>query len=405
MNRYDFFDPKLFTDPYALYAALRGADPVCWIEPFQGWALSRYDDCAAVMKNARHFPPGPYSWEPLPSHFPAAHGADPAASLSLQLIRHSLFASRPPAHTRARAYAAKGFTPRALDVYRAHAERVVEATLDELAERRAMDAQRDFAEVLPLRLLAECLGVPERDRARIADWMQALARFGAGLITDLETMRRLDASLVEFVAAIRAMLAERRRNPGEDMLSYLVGGDTDATLDEQELDWLVLQLFSAGHLNLVNTLAMGILSFLDHPREIERLRENAALMPNAMEELLRYLSPQQILNRHVGEDIQLRGQTLRRGDKVYVILAAANRDPQIFPDPDRFDVARANASRQIASGVGIHHCIGGKLARIIVEVAFSRLFERLPGLALAGAPVWKTESLFFRGLRALPVRW
>jgi cytochrome P450 len=402
---YDFSNPRLFANPHPLYHALRNNDPVCWIEPFQGWAVSSYDTCMTVMTDAEHFRPGPFSWEPFPSYYPAAHGTEPAASASLELITTSLFSINPPEHTRIRSSVSKGFSSQALTTYRDLTERVVAKLLELVQPHSAMDAQKEFADRLPFELTAEFLGIQERDRATIRDWTYALALFGAGLIDDLETMRRLDATLIEFVDYIQRLLSERRHAPGDDMLSYILSEAPNYRISERELCFVVLQLFSAGHINMTNLLGMGTLTFLQHQHQFAHLHMQPQLIHNAIEELLRYVSPQQILNRHVATDIKLHGQNLRQGDKVYVIIAAANRDPAVFSQPDEFDITRANAHRHLASGLGIHYCIGAKLVRIVGEVVFRQLSERLPGLKLAGEPTWRTSSLYFRGLESLPVSW
>jgi cytochrome P450 len=268
-----------------------------------------------------------------------------------------------------------------------------------------MDAIRDFAYPLPVLVICELLGIPEEDRARFAPGTGS-----AVLLNPTPPSREeLDAAnegTRAIGAYFEALFEQRRRAPQDDLITMPVQAEEAGDrLTPAELRANVTLLFAAGHETTVNLIGNGLLALLRHPDQWARLRDDPGLVPNAIEELLRYDPPVQTVARTVSEPMELRGQVLQKGELVLVLIGAANRDPDVFPDPDRLDVTRPQL-RALSFGGGVHFCLGAQLARLEAEIAFTALLRRLPSLMLADTdpPRWR-EIFTLRGLTSLPVRW
>jgi cytochrome P450 len=269
-----------------------------------------------------------------------------------------------------------------------------------------MDAIRDLAFPLPVLVICELLGIPDEDRAR---FVTATAS-GAALLNPVpptrEELDRANEGTLATGAYFEGLFEQRRKEPRDDLLSLLVQAEEAGDrLTIEELRANTTLLFAAGHETTVNLIGNGIWSLHDNPSQWEAIRDNPALIPNAIEEILRYECPVQAVARTVAEPIEFGGEEFSKGDLIVALIGAANRDPEVFPDPDRLDVTRERL-RPLSFGGGIHFCIGAQLARIEAEVVFSTLLRRMPDLKLAdlGAPKWR-ESFTLRGLTTLPVTW
>jgi cytochrome P450 len=259
-----------------------------------------------------------------------------------------------------------------------------------------------MAEELPVAVIAELLGVPEADRPLLRPWSNAIVKmyeYGRTAAVEDAAERAAD----QFVTYLRELAAERRRTPGEDLLSHLVGvRDSDGDrLTEDELVTTCVLLLNAGHEATVNVSGNGLLALLEHPDQLARLRDDPGLLSTAVEEFMRFDSPLQLFERTATTDVQVGGVTVREGQKVAALLGAANRDPAVFPDPDRFDVGRTD-NPHITFGAGVHFCIGAPLARVELQASFGALLERTSRLELGGEPVRRPEFVI-RGLAELPV--
>ena len=265
-----------------------------------------------------------------------------------------------------------------------------------------MELISDFAYPLPLTVISEMLGIPLADRDKFREWSQAAVSF-----TPADRANpAVTAKLIEFIAYLRRLVAEKHANPGDDLLSGLVLAEAEGDkLSENELLSMIFLLIVAGHETTVNLIGNGTLALFEHPEQRARLHQNPGLLKSAIEEMLRYYGPVEVsLPRWVRQDTELGGQRMRRGEQIVALLASANHDDVQFPDPERFDVTR-EPNRHIAFGTGIHSCLGATLARLEGQIAFATLLSRMPDLALAiprDEVRWR-DATFLRGLTQLPV--
>jgi cytochrome P450 len=306
----------------------------------------------------------------------------------------------PPDHTRLRNLVSKAFTPRAVQRMRPVVEKYVDELLGRLDGRRDMELIADFAAPLPVSVIAEMLGVPVSDRERFRHWSdEAVRTLGDNTLAD---RRRAIAAMDELGEYLETIAEARRRAPREDLISELVrveeAGDR---LSRVELFATCVLLLVAGNETTTKLIGNSIVALLRNPQQLERLRREPERIPAALEELLRYDGPVQLTSRMVTEDRELRGHRLRRGQQLVLVLAAANRDPEQFEDPDRLDVTRADV-RHLAFGHGLHFCLGAQLARLEGTLALEALVTRFPAMRLAGPIQWGDNTVL-RGPRSLPL--
>jgi cytochrome P450 len=396
----DLLAPEASADPYALFAQLRAHDPVRWSAHHRAWLLTRYDDVSAAFQNKA------LSNDRVRPLLAARRqrGEPSAADRVLELIGEWMVVSDPPAHTRLRRLAAGAFKGQRIS---AMGEQIT-ALVDELVEAfTGGDLISEIAYPLPATVIATMLGAPVADRDRFREWSDelALVAFGTGGDARAERHERALRGLREMDAYFRELIALRRREPGEDMLTALMAADGDPAagdrLSDDELVSMCALLLFAGHETTTNSIANATLALLRHPDQLARLRADPELIAPAVEELLRFDGPIKVLNRWVVAETEIRGRRISPGERVHLVLASANRDPEKFADPDTLDLAR-RPNPQIAFGKGIHACIGAQLARMETRIAVARIVERLPGLALAAEPRWK-PSLASRSLEQLRV--
>ena len=387
--------PAFVADPYPVLAGLQAEQPVRRVvyHGVPAWLVTRFADAQAV-----------YS-EPLLSassaHAPAEVRAVPwiAASDLIGLGRSMVFLD-PPAHTRVRRLVSRAFTPRRVEDLRPLTREVADRLLDDALDRGHADILRDFAVPLANQVIMNLIGVPPTDSRPFQDNSYIF------LSTDPADQARLPEALAWVQAYIVGLVADKRAQPGEDLLSELIAiRDEGERLDGTELGSMVLLLLMAGFETTASLIANGVLALLTHPDQLAALRANPGLVPGAVEEMLRYEGAALAsLPRYATADLTLGGVTVRRGEVVIVSWPAANRDPRRFADPDTFDIRRAD-SAHIGFAHGIHYCLGAPLARMEAQVAFAALLDRCPVIRLA-VPVrdlaWRVTPNV-RGLRTLPV--
>ncbi len=391
------FSPAMVVDPYPTYAELRRTDPVHWHEPFGAWVLTRYDDVVAATHDPR-----------LRSDRAGGMGeraGRPELQPLFEVIRAQMNITNPERHHRLRALVAKVFTPRAVDALRPAVEAMVGELLDRLPEQGRFDVIADLAFPLPARVIARLLGLETGELDQLKRWSD---NFSAIFGTDpsavsAEQYQRALQSTHELTAFFGAEFARRRASPGDDLLSLLVHAEIDGDrLSETELIANANLLLAAGHETTTHLIGNGLLALLRHPEQLQLLLDDPSLMANAIEEFLRYDGTVQFMYREAGEDLTIGGRSIRKGQLVYLMFAAANRDPARFPEPDRLDVRR-RPDVHLAFGHGPHVCLGAALARMEAHVAFSALLRRCSGLRLTGEPLSHQDNLELRGLKALPV--
>ena len=390
--RVDLLDPAVLSDPYPLFHRLRTEDPVHWEADLEFWALTRYADALYALRE-----------DSLLSS--AIHDSPRPGGVGLSSARWFVFLD-PPRHTRLRALVHSAFTPQVVEGLRARIQAIVDELLDRAAEAGRLDLIADLGFPLPAIVIAELLGVPAEDRAQFRAWSADLAAAG-GLVRmaadGAERLSRARAGGAALNAYFRDIIRERRRAPRDDLVSRLTGVQSaEGTLSEEELvDTCALLLF-AGHETTTNLIGNGMLALLRHPDELSRLRADPSLIGPAVEELLRYDSPVQMRVRVARETVEIGGRRIAKGQRVLILVGAANRDPARFPDPDRLDIARPD-NRHLAFGHGIHFCTGAPLARLEGAIAIRRLLRRFPRLELTTDQLAWRETLTLRALNALPV--
>ncbi len=394
MDALNFFDPEFLADPYPAYHRLRAEDPV-HRHPLGFYVLTRYEDVALVLRDAR-FGKGGYQ-----ALIEGRFGATPdGPRLALSMLFRD-----PPDHTRLRALVSKAFTPRVVETLRPHVQGIVDLLLARATEAGRMDVIEELAYPLPVTVISELLGVPVADGDTVKGWSRDVARALDAIVLPAapELIERGRRATAEMAGYFRALIAERRRRPGEDLLSGLVEAEEAGDrLTEEELLATCILLYVAGHETTVNLIGNGLLALLRHPAEWRRVRDDPALLPGAIEELLRYDGPVQRVGRIAVGDTEVGGVPIPAGALVMSLLGAANRDPAQFAEPDRLDVSR-DEPRHLAFGSGIHYCLGAPLARLEAQVAIGTLLRRFPALAAAAErPVWRPSSTL-RGLESLPV--
>jgi cytochrome P450 len=398
-------NPMLATDPYPLYRRYREREPVHVGEGFGPGGppvvyLFGFADVMAALRDNRL---GRETWRLAPDATPPQPTPDTFGALANDWM---LFRD-PPDHTRLRQLANTAFTPKRVAARRPAIEALANQLLDRLEERGdPADLIADFAFPLPVLVISDILGVPDADRDRFRDWS---AVFAAAIDTDVpelaEIAARADAATAEVSDYLRWIIARRREEPRDDLLSAMIAARAEGDrFTEQELIATCVLLLFAGHETTVNLIGNGTLALLRNPDQWRLLVSRSELAGTAVEELLRYDGPVQYTGRTAFADFEIGGVTVPRGAEVVTMLGSANRDPAAFADPDRLDITRS-VGRIMSFGMGIHFCLGAPLARLEGEIAFAALASRLPGLTLADpAPAWR-GGVVLRGLRALPVTW
>jgi cytochrome P450 len=393
--------PDFLANPYPFYEGLRSADPALWMPDLfdvGGWIVTGHAACTAVLRSKHFGKEGKGVVAPEKLAKIPQESADVA-----ERRRHSMLFQDPPDHTRLRALVSQAFTPRTVERLRPHVAAIAEGLIDGFASAGRADLIRELAFPLPIIVIAELLGVPPEDRDQFKAWSTVMTQSISPAVT-----REQLADVWQAVDALNAYLAhvieDRRRAPRADLISDLVRAqDAGDRLSIDELLATCRLILAAGHETTVNLIGNGMLALLRDPGQREIVAGNDALLPGAVEELLRYDSPVQMTARFAFEDTPIGAHTAKRGDMVLVLLGAANRDPAEYDEPGRLDVRRANAHTHLSLGNGIHYCLGAPLARLEGEIAVGALLRRLPGLSLgAEAPVFRAHPVL-RGLQALPV--
>ena len=390
--------PEFIRDPYPHYHRLRTADPM-HRSPLGFFVASRHDDVSSILRDKRF-------GKDFVGRMTRRQGKEVLDEPVYRSMRHWMLQQDPPNHTRLRGLVVKAFTARRVEDMRPRIQEIVDATLDRAAPQGHMDLIADFAFRLPVTVICEMLGIPREDH----EMFFLGARAGGRLLDPVPLTRaEIDAADAGHLASaeyFRGLFELRRRQPGDDLTTQLVRAEEEGSrLSNDELTANIILLFGAGHETTVNLIGNGLLALHRHPDQLRRLRDDPSLTTNAVEEFLRYDSSVQVTGRAALEDVTVGTTEVAKGEGVLCLLGAANRDPAIYPDPDRLDIARPSI-RPLSFGGGIHFCLGAQLARFEAEVAIATLLRRLPGLTLDDAehPEWR-PTFVLRGLERLPARW
>lgn len=399
LSLYHLLDPEVLADPYPLYRRLREEAPVHWDPYLHAWIVTRYEDVVTVLTR--------YSADRAPSpEFFESLGAPHVGPVAKVMVRQMLFLD-PPAHTRLRKLAAPAFMPARVRVLRDHIEKIANELIDAVIARGTgrMDLLADFAEPLPAIVTAEMLGVPVEDHRTLKDWSADFA----GMLGNFQHNPDQLESVLEAVKGLTGYfehaIREQRKFPREGLIQTLMSSEVDGDrLTDEEVIANCIVTMVGGQETTTNLIGNGTLTLLRNPEQLARLRADREIMPAAVEELLRYESPSQHTARIAPDDVVLGGKLIRKRQAVIAVMAAGNRDPERFSDPDRLDFDRQD-NRHLAFGWAAHFCFGAPLARIEAHIAFDALLRRFAKLELEdGDLVWR-ENLGLRGLVALPVRY
>ena len=376
---YDLTSAEVREDPYPTYHALRRIDPVHRLRLVDAWLLTRYRDIEAVLRDHRRF--------------------GNAGRILVQTVPLSLLDLDPPEHTRLRALVSKAFTPKAVAMLRTHIEETTARLLDAVAGTNRFDLIAALAYPLPVTIIAEMLGVRPRDRDRFEEWSNSLALAVDPLVSRGQ-VDRIKHAAEEAYAYFETIIDERRRRPREDLVSALLAAEEEGDrLTHEELLSAMLLILMAGFETTRNLIGNGMLALLRNPHQMQRLRSDPALLDSAIDELLRYDSPGQLNGRCAREDAELGGKRIRAGDVVISVIGAANRDPEVFDDPDTLDIGRREQSH-LSFGRGIHYCLGAALAMMEARIAFAAVLDRFASIRLAAEPRHRA-TVVLRGVEDL----
>jgi cytochrome P450 len=395
---YDPWSPEFVADPYPVFERLRADSPAFYHEPTRQWVISRYADVDALLRDRRLG----RTYLHIASHEDFGQVPEPDFLKPFwDLIRAGMLDMEPPTHTRLRRLVSKAFTARMVEDLRPTIRRLATELVTALADKGGGDLLAEVAEPLPVNVIAEMLGVPVEDRHLLRPWSADIC--GMYELNPPEHVQHTAVrAATEFSDYLRDLVRNRRAEPRDDLITALTHVvDEGDRLTEDELIGTCVLLLNAGHEATVNSTGNGWWSLFRNPGELERLRADPSLIPTAVEELLRYDTSAPMFERWVLEDITVAGVDIPRGSEVALLFASANRDPEVFADPNKLDLSRV-PNPHITFGLGIHYCLGAPLARIELAESYGALLRLAPDLRLSTEPEWK-PGFILRGLQALQV--
>jgi pimeloyl-[acyl-carrier protein] synthase len=396
LSLYHLLNPAVLANPYPLFHRLRSEDPVHWDPFLHAWVVTRYSEVLEVLHT--------YSADrtPTPEQL-ASIGLAQLAPLAQLMVKQMLFMDA-SAHTRLRGLASQAFTPARIEVLRSHIQEIVDDLLDAVAARGSMDVIADLAEPLPAIVTAEMLGLPVEDRNRLKTWSANFAEMLGNFQHNPDHAGRMLQTVEEMSAYFQEAVREIKQNPREGLIHSLLSAEVNGDrLTEEEVVANAIITMVGGQETTTNLIGNGVLTLLQNPEQMKKLRNEPSLTASAVEEMLRFESPSQHTARLCPSDRTLGGKQIRKRQAVIAVMAAANRDPERFPDPDRFDIARTD-NRHLAFGYAAHFCFGAPLARMEGQVAFASLLKRFDNMELDPQNlVWRT-NLGLRGLNSLRVQ-
>lgn len=387
-------------DADSAFRQLRAEDPLHWYEPCRFWAVTKYGDVQEISQRPRRF-----SSEQGTQLFEAvrrSRGEPLLGTGSMAVMAASaptIIRMDPPRHNRHRKLVMGAFTPRRIAALEPRIREIAKRSLDAIDPRGPVDYVEQIAIPMPMYVIAEMLGVSSDDYGDFRRWSDAMVEAGGG-----DVSAKTAATVAELLQYVLRIAEQRRREPQDDLVSILAEAEVDGErLTDAEIGMFCLTLLVAGNETTRNLVSGGGLLLMRHPEQREKLLTDPGLLPNAIEEMLRLVSPVRNFARVATEDTKLRGKRIRAGDMLVMFYGSANRDEEVFgADSDAFDVARASARRQIAFGFGEHLCLGASLARLEARVMFEELFARWPRFALAAEPT-PMPSILMNGLTRMPV--
>lgn len=391
-------DASVINEPYDYFGHLRETDPVHRNEKWGGWVVTRYDDVRQCLQDDEH----------LSVEVEADRLRNSPLDLpeTTNMFPKWVFYLDPPDHTELRRIIGEAFNPEMVAEQRDKVETVTETLIEDIKQREPDEVEliEEFAYPLPVRVITRIMGLSLEDEEQLGDWSSNIALTLFHHYNADDRHQKTEESIREFAEYVREVVRQRREEPEDDLITYLNQAEADGeTLTEDEVVATAIGLLFAGHETTTKLLSNGVLELLRHPEQFEMLREDPSLAPKAVEEILRYHGPSKSLTRGVKKDFELRDNRIETGERVLLSLAAANRDPRKFDDPDTFDITRGSMEH-LAFGHGTHHCLGAPLARLEARIAFPALVQAFPEMELATDEVEWTQSPLVRGPEELRLR-
>lgn len=398
----DLFTQDVIQDPYTYFENVRENDPVHWNEDYELWLVTRYDDLVWLTRHPELFSSAVFANDPR-DPYPSINESD----LGLYDYVKDFFADwfiqkDRPLHADMRKVLHGYFNPKAMELWRPMVVDVIEMLLDEAEEKGSMDVMADFATPLPLLVIAQMLGMPNQDRQFIRELAEKLLFIGR---SETDRMKPLTEGIQELQEYLGPIVGERLANPGTDLLSVLASGEQKGVYSRDEVVANAILLLLAGHETTINLICNGTRAFIDHPDQWKLFKQDPkGLMKTATEECLRYDSPVKSIQRIAAEDVEVRDKVMKKNDRIRWFITAANRDPEKFEEPEKFDIQRY-PNLHVAFGSGIHHCLGATLARLEGQEAFRALAERFESMHIETENVEYQPSITFRSIKSMPVTW
>lgn len=395
---FDLLAPEAARNPHALFHALRAQQPIHWSPQLQGWVLTRHADISQALKAPR-LVAGPMTmqFERIPEE--ARRQLMPLRDSVNMWMGHTTHEG----HLRFQALLKRYFTPRTVEDFRPRIQALTDSLLDTAAARGSVELVKELAIPLPSMVIAEMLGVPLTDEHMLQRWSRDLSAIFSN--ADVKQLHQSQKSVLEMMEYMRGVLTQYRRNPDSgNILEVFLRAQDEGLVNEQEILANCVLLLFAGHETTARLISRGMAILFEHPEQLALLRQDPSLIPQGVEEMLRYGDIAGMITRLSTAEVELDGQTIQPYQMVYLMLAAANRDPSLFPEPDRFDVTR-KPGKHVAFGYGSFYCLGAALARLEAHVFFETLLRRFPQVrpAKGTSAVWEQRNLLSQDLIALPV--
>ena len=400
--RDDMFTPDVIADPYSYYGRLRDEDPVHWNDTYALWVLTRHDDVTWMTRHNELFSSAVFRNDPKPA-YPAIDESDLGLYEYVRNYQADQFIQHDrPEHLDMRKIVHGFFTPKAMESWRPFVVNAVKELLDAAEEKGSMDVMRDLATPLPVLVIAQMMGVPAEDRPHVRELAEKLLYIGRG---EYDRMPILTDGMKGMFDYVSPLVDERIVRPGDDFISVLASGEKKGVFSRHQVLVNTSLLLLAGHETTINLICNGTLSFIQHPDQWALyMQDPVGRAKWATEECLRYDAPVKSIQRLASQDIEVRGKVMEKNDRIRWFISSANRDPNVFAEPDKFDISR-QPNPHVAFGNGVHHCLGATLARVEGQEVFKALAERFPNLTAATEELEYQPSITFRSLKSLPVTW
>jgi len=396
------FTSDVIANPYAYYGRLRDEDPVHWNDTYALWVITRHDDVTWMTRHNELFSSAVFRNDPKPA-YPAIDESDLGLYEYVRNYQADQFIQHDrPEHLDMRKIVHGYFTPKAMESWRPFVVSAIKELLDAAEEKGSMDVMRDLATPLPVLVIAQMMGVPAEDRPYVRELAEKLLYIGRG---EYDRMPILTDGMKGMIDYVSPLVDERIVKPGDDFISVLASGEKKGVFSRHQVLVNTSLLLLAGHETTINLICNGTLSFIQHPDQWALYKQDPVGRAKwATEECLRYDAPVKSIQRLASQDIEVRGKVMEKNDRIRWFISSANRDPNVFAEPDKFDISR-QPNPHVAFGNGVHHCLGATLARVEGQEVFKALAERFPNIRLESEELDYQPSITFRSLKSLPVTW